>query len=57
VHVNRTLQILRTEGLITRDKRAIQIKNWKALSAVADFGTAYLHPDNTKSLGFSLGGI
>jgi CRP-like cAMP-binding protein len=57
VHVNRTLQILRTEGLITRDKRAIQIKNWKALSAVGDFGTAYLHSDNTKSLGFSLGGI
>jgi len=37
VHVNRTLQVLRTEGLITRDKRAIQIEDWKALSAVGDF--------------------
>jgi hypothetical protein len=35
VHVNRTLQVLRTEGLITRDKRAIQIEDWKALSNVS----------------------
>jgi CRP-like cAMP-binding protein len=46
VHVNRTLQLLRNKGLITRDRRAVQIKDWTALSAVGDFGTAYLHADN-----------
>lgn len=50
VHVNRTFQSLHKEGLITRDKRAIQIKDWKALSAVGDFGASYLHADNPKSL-------
>jgi CRP-like cAMP-binding protein len=50
VHVNRTLQSLRKEGLITRDKRAIQIKDWKTLSAVGDFGASYLHADNQKVL-------
>ncbi|RZM37008.1 MAG: Crp/Fnr family transcriptional regulator [Sphingomonas sp.] len=44
VHVNRTLQALRSDGLISRDKHAITIEDWKALSAVGDFATAYLHP-------------
>jgi CRP-like cAMP-binding protein len=57
VHVNRTLQVLRNEGLITRDKRAVQIEDWKALSAVGDFGAAYLHADNPKSLTPADGGI
>ncbi|MEG8024834.1 Crp/Fnr family transcriptional regulator [Sphingomonas aurantiaca] len=43
VHVNRTLQKLRADGLITRDKRSITIEDWKALSAVGDFVTDYLH--------------
>jgi CRP-like cAMP-binding protein len=45
VHVNRTMQALRTDGLISSDKRAITIENWKALTAVGDFDTAYLHPE------------
>lgn len=45
VHVNRTLQKLRSDGLITRDKRAITIENWTALSSVGDFVTDYLHLD------------
>lgn len=45
VHVNRTMQGLRTDGLISSDKRAITIENWKALTAVGDFDTAYLHPE------------
>jgi CRP-like cAMP-binding protein len=45
VHVNRTMQGLRSEGLITSDKRAITIEDWKALTKVGDFDTAYLHPE------------
>jgi len=49
VHVNRTLQALRKDGLITRDRRAVQIEDWKALSTVGDFGAAYMHGDDTKT--------
>jgi CRP-like cAMP-binding protein len=45
VHVNRTMQALRTDGLITSNKRAITIEDWKALTTVGDFDTAYLHPE------------
>jgi CRP-like cAMP-binding protein len=45
VHVNRTMQGLRSEGLISSDKRSITIENWKALTSVGDFNTAYLHPE------------
>jgi DNA-binding transcriptional regulator LsrR (DeoR family) len=45
VHVNRTMQGLRTEGLISSDKRSITIEDWKALTTVGDFDTAYLHPE------------
>jgi CRP-like cAMP-binding protein len=45
VHVNRTMQSLRSEGLIRSDKRAITIEDWKALTVVGDFDTAYLHPE------------
>jgi CRP-like cAMP-binding protein len=50
VHVNRTLRSLCADGLIIRDKRTVQIEDWKALSAVGDFRTAYLHADNPRNL-------
>jgi CRP-like cAMP-binding protein len=50
VHVNRTLQSLRNDGLIGRDKRAITIKDWKLLSRAGDFDAAYLHPEPTQVL-------
>jgi CRP-like cAMP-binding protein len=43
VHVNRTLRGLCADGLVTREKRAVRIEDWKALSAVGDFGASYLH--------------
>lgn len=49
VHVNRTLQALRTEGIISRDKQAITIENWKTLSTIGDFATGYLHPATSPS--------
>lgn len=45
VHVNRTMQILRTAGLISSNKRSITIEDWKGLTTVGDFDTAYLHPE------------
>jgi CRP-like cAMP-binding protein len=56
VHVNRTLRALQKDGLVTRAKRAIQIKDWKALSAVGDFSASYLYADNPKSLAPVVGG-
>jgi CRP-like cAMP-binding protein len=53
VHVNRMLQKLRCDGLITRDKRAITIGNWKALSGVADFNPDYLHLNDALSPNFA----
>jgi CRP-like cAMP-binding protein len=45
VHVNRTMQGLRSDGLISSDKRAITIEDWTGLTSVGDFDTAYLHPE------------
>ena len=43
VHVNRTIQTLRSEGLISLDKRIMTIVDWDALRIAGDFRAAYLH--------------
>ena len=44
VHVNRTLKLLESEGLIERlSPRSITIGDWKRLAEVGDFDSAYLH--------------
>jgi CRP-like cAMP-binding protein len=44
VHVNRTLKLLESEGLIERlSPRAITIGDWKRLAEVGDFDSTYLH--------------
>ncbi|VWX54434.1 Crp/Fnr family transcriptional regulator [Novosphingobium sp. 9U] len=43
VHVNRTLFELEREGVISRDKRHVEIANWRLMCQVADFDPAYLH--------------
>jgi hypothetical protein len=45
VHVNRTMQGLRSDGLISSDKRAITIEDWTGLTSVGDFDTADRHPE------------
>ncbi|HYD14120.1 MAG TPA: Crp/Fnr family transcriptional regulator [Allosphingosinicella sp.] len=45
VHVNRILQQLTREGLISRQKRHIAIPNWEKLRSAAGFTETYLHLD------------
>ena len=43
VHVNRMLQALGAEGIISRKGRRIEIADWDRMRKVADFDAAYLH--------------
>ena len=43
VHVNRTLQTLRKNGLIELNGRSLKLLNWQALRQVGDFDELYLH--------------
>lgn len=43
VHVNRTLQGMRSDGLISGNRRSVTITDWPKLQAAGDFNRAYLH--------------
>jgi CRP-like cAMP-binding protein len=43
VHVNRTLQALEQQQLITRHKRSVVIGDWERLASAGDFDATYLH--------------
>jgi two-component sensor histidine kinase len=43
VHVNRTIQGLRAEGLVTIDKRRIDLPDVSQLRRIAGFDVSYLH--------------
>ena len=43
VHVNRTLQDLRSEKLITLQGGSVTVKDWERLKAAGEFDPAYLH--------------
>ncbi len=43
VHVNRTLKALDAQGVIERSQRSVKIPDWKALAALGDFDSNYLH--------------
>ena len=43
VHVNRVLKELGRLGLITRDKRSVEIVEWDRLQHIGDFNARYLH--------------
>ena len=49
VHVNRTLQALRKDGLIAMDRRTLAIPDWGRLREAADFDPAYLHMQRPSS--------
>lgn len=42
VHVNRTLQMLRSDGLIRTQSRIIYVDDWPALARCGDFDGDYL---------------
>lgn len=43
VHVNRMLHALSDDGLIVRDKRLVEIRDWDRMRRAADFDPVYLH--------------
>jgi CRP-like cAMP-binding protein len=43
VHTNRTLQELRSQGLIALKGKTLTVKDWEGLKKVGDFDPAYLH--------------
>jgi len=47
VHVNRTLQDLRSAGLITLRGGSLEVLDWDGLKRAADFDATYLHQDRT----------
>jgi CRP-like cAMP-binding protein len=46
IHVNRMLAALRTEGVISSQKRRVEILDWAQIQRIADFDPAYLHGAN-----------
>jgi CRP-like cAMP-binding protein len=46
VHVNRSLQVLRGDGLITWRGKTLVIADWQGLQQVAEFEPKYLHLDD-----------
>jgi DNA-binding transcriptional regulator LsrR (DeoR family) len=47
VHINRTLRALDEDGLIARNGRSMQIRDWKKLARAGDFNPEYLHLSRT----------
>ena len=45
VHVNRTIQELRREGLVELDRKRLRIPNLGALCTASEFNSSYLHLD------------
>jgi CRP-like cAMP-binding protein len=45
VHVNRTLQELRGDGLITLQARTVTVEDWEGLKRAGEFDPKYLHLD------------
>ena len=43
VHTNRTLQVLRKDGLISLSSSRLMILDWNGLAGVGDFNERYLH--------------
>ncbi|MFS0736236.1 Crp/Fnr family transcriptional regulator [Sphingomonas sp. 1P06PA] len=43
IHVNRTLRVLREDGLVTFEKGQVTIQDWDRLRRLAEFDPAYLY--------------
>lgn len=42
IHVNRTLQVLKRDGVVSKIDKTIHVHNWDRLAAMADFNPAFL---------------
>lgn len=49
VHVNRMLQELRGQGLVSFSRGRLAIHDWDGLSELADFHTGYLHLSSARA--------
>jgi len=43
VHVNRTLRVLKEQGVIAQDRRQLIVRDWPSLARIAGFHPRYLH--------------
>jgi len=43
IHMNRVLQALRTDGLISNNKSQITVPDWQKLKEAGEFDSFYLH--------------
>jgi hypothetical protein len=50
VHVNRSFQWLREQGLIKTAKGRMVIRDWDALAELCAFRSLYLHPEGPRTL-------
>ena len=50
VHVNRTLQEIRSEGLLTFHSGRVEIHDWELLADIADFDPEFLMLDDALRL-------
>ena len=56
VHVNRTLQELRAEGLIEIGQGSLTVLEWRRLAEVGEFDPAYLHQPSETPPSSAIGG-
>jgi hypothetical protein len=49
VHVNRTLQRMKADGLFTTNERSVTVLDWPKLQAAGDFNSTYLHQPASKT--------
>ena len=48
VHINRTLQALRAEGLIRTYGKTVVIEKWDEMAEMSDFTPVYMHPEGPR---------
>jgi CRP-like cAMP-binding protein len=57
VHVNRTLQLLRSQGAVQVERSRVTIHDWQALQATAEFDPSYLYLDRRSVIQSQMVGV
>jgi len=50
VHINRSLQWLRAEGMIRTFGKTIVIEKWDEMAELSDFTPVYMHPEGPRQV-------